>query len=153
MTPTLSPAPGPAGLRFAGLCEGLPSPGRFRGSQQQRVPLGAGHGAEPPGTCTARAGAGQVHSRGTGEARPPFRSLSSCLPCGAPNTTQGSYLTLGRSSLPKFPGSWLLSGDIAQFLATPITSHPTLAPPRGHSSSFLTLDWNPPWPLGLRRDS
>lgn len=73
LTPTSLPAPGPAELRSAGLGAGLPGPGGFRGAQQQRFPLGAGHGAEPSRACTARAGAGQVHSRGTGEAAPRFR--------------------------------------------------------------------------------
>lgn len=70
LTPTSPSAPGPAGLRFAGLRAGLPGPGGIRRAQQQRVPLGAGHGAEPSRAGTARAGAGQVHPGGTGEASP-----------------------------------------------------------------------------------
>lgn len=69
LTPTSLPAPGPAGLRFAGLRAGLPGPGGLRRSQQQRVSLGAGHGAEPPRAGAASSSTGEVHPRGTGGAR------------------------------------------------------------------------------------
>lgn len=135
-----SPAPGPARLRFTGLCAGLLGPGGIRRSQQQRVPLGAGHGAEPARAHAARTGAGQVHPCGTGEARPAaLLALWALAPLRFQLSIPGDDITV----------PWPRTAASHPILTTPAPSSPFPPPPPRSQSGGSYPDCDSPGSLAL----